>query len=78
MGSPPSAVLPALRLTLVNAGKGQLVLTWSGGKPSYQLEKQTDLRSGALWEPLGAPVTGTSATVPITGQAGFIRVRYAP
>ena len=28
-----------------------------------------------LWETLGAPVTGTSATVPMTGTAGFIRVR---
>jgi hypothetical protein len=55
-----------------------MVITWSGGKPSYQLEKQSALQPGAPWKPLGKPVTGTSATVPITRPAGFVRVRCAP
>ena len=65
----------APRLTAATVSNGVMVITWSGGKPPYQLEKQSALLPGAPWEPLGSPVTGTSATVPITGPGGFIRVR---
>jgi hypothetical protein len=71
-----ASAVAAPRFTAVTAGSnGVMVITWSGGQPPYQLEKRSTLQPGALWEPLGAPVTGTSATVPITGTAGFIRVR---
>ena len=60
------------------ASKGTLVLTWSGGQPPYKLETKSSLRADAQWQPLGDPVTGTSATVTLTGPVGFIRVRCAP
>jgi hypothetical protein len=68
----------APRITATTASNGVVVITWSGGKPPYQLEKQSALLPGAPWEPLGEPVTGTTATVPMTGSAGFIRVRCGP
>jgi hypothetical protein len=71
----PASVVAAPRFTVVTAGNGVIVINWSGGQPPYQLEQRSTLLPGALWESLGAPVTGTSATVPITGSAGFIRVR---
>ena len=70
-----SVVVAAPRFTVATVSNGVLVITWSGGNPPYQLEKKSALQPGALWEPLGAPVTGTSATVPLIGPAGFIRVR---
>ena len=74
--APQSSVAVASpRFTAATVSNGVMVITWSGGKPPYQLEKQSALLPGAPWEPLGAPVTGTIATVPITGPAGFIRVR---
>lgn len=73
-----SIVVAAPRFTAATVSNGVLVITWSGGKPPYQLEKQSALLPGASWAALGAPVTGTSATVPITGPAGFIRVRCGP
>jgi hypothetical protein len=73
-----ASVILAPRFTTMTASKGVTVITWSGGKPPYQLEKQSALLPGAPWEPLGDPVTGTTATVPITGPAGFIRVRSTP
>jgi hypothetical protein len=71
----PSSVIAASRVTTATISNGMLVITWSGGNPPYQLETRSALQPGALWEALGAPLTGTSATVPLTGPAGFIRVR---
>jgi len=67
--------IAAPRLTAAVVTNGVLVITRSGGKPPYQLEQQSTLMPGAPWEPFGAPVSGTTATVPMTGPAGFIRVR---
>jgi hypothetical protein len=70
-----TSIIVAPRFTSVTTSNGMMVLTWSGGKPPYQLEQRPALVPGAAWEPLGAPVTGTSTTVSLTGPAGFIRVR---
>jgi hypothetical protein len=70
-----SSSVPAPRLTAMTVSNSVLVITWSGGYPPYQLEKRSALLPGSLWGDFGAPVTGTSATVPLTGDAGFIRVR---
>jgi hypothetical protein len=70
-----SSVPAAPRLTSATVSNSVLVITWSGGNPPYQLEKRSALLPGSLWGDFGAPVTGTSSTVPLTGDAGFIRVR---
>ncbi len=67
--------MSAPQFTTTTVSNGVVVITWSGGQPPYQLEQRSALLPGAPWEPVGAPVTGTSATVPMTGPAGFIRVR---
>jgi hypothetical protein len=71
--APSFSVLP--RFTGTAVGNGVLVITWSGGKPPYQLERKSALQPEAPWELLGGPITGTSATVPLTGPAGIIRLR---
>ena len=73
-----SATSSAPQIIGVVASKGTLVLTWSGGQPPYQLETKASLLPGAQWEALGDPVTGTSASVPLSGPVGFIRVRCSP
>jgi hypothetical protein len=70
-----STAIAAPQLTATTVSNGTFVITWSGGQPPYQLEQRSTLLPGALWEAVGAPVSGTSATVPMTGPAGFIRVR---
>jgi hypothetical protein len=70
-----SSVPAAPRLTAATVSNGVMVITWSGGTPPYQLEKRSGLLPGSLWGDFGVPVTGTTATVPLTGDAGFIRVR---
>jgi hypothetical protein len=70
-----SSLINAPLLTATTVSNGVLVITWSGGNPPYQLEQKSALAPGALWNALGTPVTGTSATVPLAGTAGFIRVR---
>jgi hypothetical protein len=69
----PAVTMP--QVTASTVSNGVLAITWTGGKPPYQLEQRSALLPGAPWEPVGEPVTGTSATVPMTAPAGFIRVR---
>ena len=70
-----SSLIAAPRVMTATVSNGALMITWSGGNPPYQLEQRSTLLPGALWEPLGVPVTGTSATVPLNRPTGFIRVR---
>jgi hypothetical protein len=58
----------------VTRNGSNLVVTWSGGTPPYQVERRTTL-SGGSWSNEGATTTSTSATVAITGNEGYIRVR---
>ena len=69
---------PAPTFTGAVASQGSLVLTWSGGRPPYQLEIKSSLRPDALWQALGEPVENPSATVSLGGQLGFLRVRCNP
>jgi hypothetical protein len=69
------STIPVPQVTTTTVSNGVLVITWSGGKPPYQLEQRSTLLPGASWDPVGEPVTGTTAMVPMIGPAGFIRVR---
>ena len=51
------------------------VLRWMGGQPPYVVEQSGSLGADANWQPVGGAQTGTQMTVPLTGPAGFFRVR---
>lgn len=51
---------------------GALRLSWSGGKPPYQVQRTGDLTGG--WQNAGAPTMENSATLPFDGPRGFFQV----
>ncbi|MEI6077882.1 MAG: SdrD B-like domain-containing protein, partial [Verrucomicrobiota bacterium] len=51
------------------------VLRWTGGQPPYVVEQSGSLGADADWQAVGGAQTGTQMTVPLTGPAGFFRVR---
>jgi hypothetical protein len=52
-----------------------LVFTWSGGTPPYQVVTRSSLSTG-LWSPLGGPTAQTSVTIPIGGSPqGYFQVQ---
>lgn len=56
----------------IDAHGGVATLTWTGGRPSYQLQKR--LADSETWLNVGEPTTATRAEVPITDQPAFFRV----
>jgi|GEM_PF-1270371 len=60
----------ALELELERIGQ-EIVLTWGGGSPPYQLECSSDLTD---WQPVGERTTELTRTVSITEQRKFYRV----
>jgi hypothetical protein len=67
------AVSAQLRITGVSAAAGNLTISWSGGNGPFQLQTKASL-SDASWQNVGSPVTGHSASAPLTGAMGFFRV----
>ena len=51
------------------------VLRWTGGQPPYVVEQAGSLGAAANWQPVGEAQTGTQMAVPLSGPAGFFRVR---
>jgi hypothetical protein len=58
----------------VTVSGSDLVLTWSGGTPPYQVQRRADLNPATTWQNEGSPTGTNSATVPITGDQGYFRV----
>jgi len=65
-------VLPAVALTSLNISDNQVVLTWAGGRPAYQLQSCTNLASG--WSDAGSPTSNNIAVIPMNGSQAFFRV----
>src|SRR5262245_57856445 len=61
-----------LSLTSVTTGNGTIVLNWSGGRPTYQVQTRTDLT--ANWINLGAPTTNNVVIIPTSENKAFFRV----
>jgi hypothetical protein len=61
-----------LQASLVPQG-GNLLLSWTGGGPPYQVEMNTNL-TGATWLPLGSSTTNTSLLVTPSNAATFYRI----
>lgn len=70
---PISAALPEISLSATRNETGTaIVLTWSGGKPSYQLQRRATL--DASWTNIGIPSSFATALIEPSDQAGFYRV----
>lgn len=67
VGSGP--VPPGLSISALG---GVATLTWSGGRPSYQLQSRLSLNGP--WQNVGQPTNAVRAEVPITEQPTFFRV----
>ncbi len=67
-----AAAVPAI--TSVTRSSSDLTITWLGGIAPYQVQKRTSLTAGA-WQNDGAPTSGNTATVIITGGEGYYRVQ---
>lgn len=63
---------PAAPSVAISTSGGEVTLSWSGGRASYQLQQRSSL-SGA-WQNVGQPTSATSATVPVTDGPVFFRV----
>ncbi|MFN0067467.1 MAG: hypothetical protein ACKVYV_07500 [Limisphaerales bacterium] len=72
-GGNPPPVPPTQPITLtVTAGTGSLTLAWTGGSAPFVVERKGAL-TDAAWTTV-TNVTERTATVPVTGDAGFLRV----
>jgi hypothetical protein len=65
----------ALVINSVTQRSQVLAITWAGGLPPYQVYVTSNLLSNGPWLPVGPPVSGTNAEIPLNPPAGFVRVR---
>ena len=72
--APQTQVLPLVINSVKQRGQ-VLAITWAGGLPPYQVYLTSNLLSNGPWLPVGTPVTGTNAEIPLNPPAGFVRVR---
>jgi hypothetical protein len=72
--APQAQVLPLVINSVKQRGQ-VLAITWAGGLPPYQVYLTSNLLSNGPWLPVGTPVTGTNAEIPLNPPAGFVRVR---
>ncbi len=69
-----ATLVPELQITSVQQVNGELVVTWTGGKPPYQVQARPDF-SPALWQNLGATTTSTTAHIPASNSKRlFVRI----
>jgi len=70
-----TAVTPVedLRITSIKAVDGVVELRWTGGAPSYVVEKKTSLTDDA-WVPVTLPTSTTTINVSLDSPAGLFRI----
>src|SRR5260221_12047532 len=59
-------------ITDFNVTGNQGVLSWSGGRPAYQVQSRFDIK--ASWTNIGAPTTNTFAMGPVDENRPYFRV----
>jgi hypothetical protein len=67
-------VSPPFTITGVTRNADNLTITWAGGVPPYQVQVSPNMTDGS-WVDSGAPTTSTTATIALSGQRSFIRVK---
>jgi len=71
----PVSLPDRLAITSVQRIGQVLVITWSGGRPPYQVYAATNLFGEASWQAVGPATSGTSTEIPLLDPVGFIKVR---
>jgi len=69
----PTTAPASYMITSITRSANDLVLTWVGGTPPYQIQTNDSLNP-ATWTNVGATITGNSAKVPVNGSRAFFRV----
>jgi len=69
-------VIPPRITSIVKSGSN-VNIQWAYGNPPFQVQFKNDLNA-ALWSNSGGPTSARSASVPISGGAGFIRIVGSP
>jgi uncharacterized delta-60 repeat protein len=65
---------PVIRLSLTREGPA-VILSWTGGTGTYQVQQSANLNDPNSWQNVGAPITTNSITLPISAGKQFLRVR---
>jgi hypothetical protein len=67
-------LVPQLQITSVEQSNGELVVTWTGGKPPYQIQTRPDF-SPATWQNFGTTTSSTTAHIAASNSKRlFVRV----
>src|SRR5262245_59940643 len=66
------SAFPSVVITNVSVKNGQVILKWTGGRPTYQV--QTRSNATANWVNIGASISNTDSTLPVTANQAFYRV----
>jgi len=61
-----------VQFTSVTVSNSQLVMQWSGGRPTYQLQAQSV--PGGVWTNVNSPTSNTTAAVLMNSGATYFRV----
>ncbi|MFO1512862.1 MAG: hypothetical protein U1F83_08130 [Verrucomicrobiota bacterium] len=54
--------IPPVTITSVTMSNAQLVLNWTGGRPTYQVQTHSSLAGS--WTNVGAPTSNSVAVIP--------------
>jgi len=67
-------LVPQLQIISAQQSNGDLIVTWTGGKPPYQIQTRPDF-SPASWQNFGATTSSTTAHIPASNSKRlFVRV----
>jgi len=64
--------LPPVTITSVSTSNGQVILNWTGGRPTYQLQSRADLSTN--WTNVGSPTSNNVAVAPMTANQAYFRI----
>jgi len=73
----PGGLSPKVEIGSVKRQDTNVILEIGGLRGPYSIERKTDLMSGT-WSDTGILIDGTTLTVPIVGDIGFLRVKGQP
>jgi hypothetical protein len=64
-----------VQITSIETGTGELIVSWTGGKPPYQIQTTASIGASTLWRNSGTPTSSTTAHVPLAGASRlFVRI----
>jgi len=67
-------VVPAPLIAFLGFQGTNLVLSWTGGQPPYQVQLATDIEN-PLWQPITGLLTNSNLVLAPTNAAAFYRIQ---